>query len=907
MRKFNLLKWGFMSLFCVLATIAGAQTTITWPLNDCPAKGSENLDTYSPAVEISPSTGIAASITLGSNLTWYRNQTYGTGTDSEYNSQWADVTFAEVTFVNEQGSEETSADDATNAIKFLITPESGYTFTPTKVSLDAMDDGTNNPKIYIKWVNSDASSKELQTETAPNRPHSSADDSQSDKYSEFSYEITDGTASDSECGLYINVYNSYNTKAVGFANVVISGTVKDSEGNVVGDVTYSTALWDWKNKQPSGIENTNIQINTGYVQSTEEDIKMYVDATYYVDDSNHAKFDAADRTDNGDCQINENTIIRIPVLSTSDVVTVTANGIYYSYTIGETTASSTEEIYNVTDNDVAQGYVEIVATGTTYLYSISVEYASDDDFSTINYEKIEAGSTVTFDVTAEPNHSSEDEAIEEFSAITVTIDGTEDVAIVSDKLDDITIYGRGLDVPATMTVSAGDAETSSDKTIYTLTLSQSLTGEGMVSYTLPAGLFTMGNATSNEVSGTVYLKEPEVEGEYEWVFDPEDNTTITGSLDKITITFEYDESEMGIHYYMNPGENDAVKVYKDGTDITETASVDLSYSYDDDNVGYITFGNALEEPGTYTIEIDGPDGDDGAAFNVSDIEGNYEIDLAATTLTYTIVSSAIECELLTKAIATDEDENYYITLSFDSAAKINETNTSIYVDDNAIPYEASNTDNTEYAEIWTLTISKDNLSSYIGSNLSLTVVAETEGGAEGTFTFTVSTSDPDTWTFDPAEYTTFGTSDSNGMQKITISCIDGIKRGESTESITISGIDSDGNEINLGGISIYCNDVPDNNSDPATSCTIELSSALNSSEYWGTYTITIPEDYFWVGDNLESNDETKLIYYVGETTGINGLMLQAGSDDKFYNLNGQRVIKPTQGVYILNGKKILIK
>ena len=44
-----------------------------------------------------------------------------------------------------------------------------------------------------------------------------------------------------------------------------------------------------------------------------------------------------------------------------------------------------------------------------------------------------------------------------------------------------------------------------------------------------------------------------------------------------------------------------------------------------------------------------------------------------------------------------------------------------------------------------------------------------------------------------------------------------------------------------------------------------------------------------------------------ETTGINELT-ESGSDNApYYNLNGIRVTRPTQGVYIRNGKKIIIK
>ncbi len=43
------------------------------------------------------------------------------------------------------------------------------------------------------------------------------------------------------------------------------------------------------------------------------------------------------------------------------------------------------------------------------------------------------------------------------------------------------------------------------------------------------------------------------------------------------------------------------------------------------------------------------------------------------------------------------------------------------------------------------------------------------------------------------------------------------------------------------------------------------------------------------------------------TSGINGVTLQSTGNEIYYNLNGQRVSTPSKGVYILNGKKILVK
>ena len=44
------------------------------------------------------------------------------------------------------------------------------------------------------------------------------------------------------------------------------------------------------------------------------------------------------------------------------------------------------------------------------------------------------------------------------------------------------------------------------------------------------------------------------------------------------------------------------------------------------------------------------------------------------------------------------------------------------------------------------------------------------------------------------------------------------------------------------------------------------------------------------------------------TTGIdNGQLTIDNSDKVFYDLNGRRVMNPTKGIYIVNGKKVLLK
>lgn len=126
-----------------------------------------------------------------------------------------------------------------------------------------------------------------------------------------------------------------------------------------GDVT---AVWDFKNDLPAGINSaTAFEKSSGEVQSTVEGITMFVDAT-------NGKLKGR----GSDAQFNNGTIIRVPVKSTSDIVTVVSYPNYHNYNVGGTAADADEVNHKATTAEVAQGYVEIESTGSSYLYSIQV-------------------------------------------------------------------------------------------------------------------------------------------------------------------------------------------------------------------------------------------------------------------------------------------------------------------------------------------------------------------------------------------------------------------------------------------------------------------------------------------------------------------------------------------------------
>lgn len=122
-----------------------------------------------------------------------------------------------------------------------------------------------------------------------------------------------------------------------------------------------TALWDFQNVNPSTLTGMSIEGTTGTVASTVEGIVLTVDAT-------NGKLSQRP----SDAQFNAGTKIQVPVVSTKDVVTVTSYPNYHNYNVGGEAATADVTSYTAKTTDVSAGYVEIVGTGSSYLYNIQV-------------------------------------------------------------------------------------------------------------------------------------------------------------------------------------------------------------------------------------------------------------------------------------------------------------------------------------------------------------------------------------------------------------------------------------------------------------------------------------------------------------------------------------------------------
>ncbi|MEH2903283.1 pectinesterase family protein [Segatella copri] len=227
-----------------------------------------------------------------------------------------------------------------------------------------------------------------------------------------------------------------------------------------------TAVWDFQKNLPEGINTAaNFQSNEGDLASTVEGITMHVNATQ------QGKLKG--RT--SDAQYNVGTILQIPVKSAKDVITVTTYPNYHNLTVGGKAATADVTEYNATSAEVAKGYVEVVATGQSYLYQIKVVHVSaiqekalyTTDFT--NWKKVDGKTANNTLVDLKTLYSKE--------AFTMTLNGIEiNPTGTNAKFADRTGYMKTLKYTGEYSTAEPSAVTSPLASITKITLHQAATG-----------------------------------------------------------------------------------------------------------------------------------------------------------------------------------------------------------------------------------------------------------------------------------------------------------------------------------------------------------------------------------------------------------------------------------------------
>lgn len=174
------------------------QTSVTFKFDQGTSGGSGTITFSNSTADLFAS----SSVTLGSNFAYY-----------SWNS-----TFSQ-TLVNPK------TDDATDNLDFLITPATGWTFTPSQVSFSTTRYGTDGGSIDVSWINSGGGSTvSVATGIKPYRNNGTPN------ILEWSSSVTAGSVGDGACGLRLGLSNLKTGKQVGFSDIVITGTLSKASG-----------------------------------------------------------------------------------------------------------------------------------------------------------------------------------------------------------------------------------------------------------------------------------------------------------------------------------------------------------------------------------------------------------------------------------------------------------------------------------------------------------------------------------------------------------------------------------------------------------------------------------------------------------------------------------------------------
>lgn len=133
-----------------------------------------------------------------------------------------------------------------------------------------------------------------------------------------------------------------------------------------------TATWDWHNGIPASITSTSFEGRDGTIDSNVDGLQLTVDATpgkiaYAAGSGPSAQF-------------NTGTIVSVPVRFKGDIVTVVSYPGMHNFTVGGKAASADETRYVATAADAVAGKVDVVGTGGSYLYSITVQQLANNGF-----------------------------------------------------------------------------------------------------------------------------------------------------------------------------------------------------------------------------------------------------------------------------------------------------------------------------------------------------------------------------------------------------------------------------------------------------------------------------------------------------------------------------------------------
>lgn len=169
------------------------------------------------------------SVSLNGNLGW------------ESSFTWDDIAYA--------GIASNTSWTAADSVKFVITPQPGVTFTPSKISLGACRNGTDNGALVVKANGVVLTPTESVADEGYTVPGRNKANSSKDGY-RFNYNLSIGAVTP-ENPLSITMYmaagpngSSYGTKTWGLDSISVEGTYEKSLATAVSKPKYAQGEWN---------------------------------------------------------------------------------------------------------------------------------------------------------------------------------------------------------------------------------------------------------------------------------------------------------------------------------------------------------------------------------------------------------------------------------------------------------------------------------------------------------------------------------------------------------------------------------------------------------------------------------------------------------------------------------------
>ncbi len=317
MRKFNLLKWGLLSLFCALTTMVGA-TTYTSTFGSGTTVNGDGRNAYDDGDEF---------------FVFTRAQSGSSYSNNVSGDKWGSVTY--------DGEEYTYG--------FKMESSSSISFTTTEPMVLTVLFGVGSSENY-----------EISIET---------------KDADHTVQASPVTETNEDGGLDTLYYQLTKTLGVGEHTlyVAIEGKSSSKQSAIfyISATSCLGASWDWANDLPEGIREATDFNGGGSIEST-------VDGLYMKVDGSSGKFTTETRTD--DCEFDAGAILYVPVGTEGDVVDVVGNEGYSYYKFGDSGDELTNtQSYTATAEDAENGYVQVISTRGSYLQSVSVYLANGLD------------------------------------------------------------------------------------------------------------------------------------------------------------------------------------------------------------------------------------------------------------------------------------------------------------------------------------------------------------------------------------------------------------------------------------------------------------------------------------------------------------------------------------------------